>query len=76
MPPYGWKRAGDDWVPVLEEQAVIRAVVRMRTEDPMMGYQAIADQLEEEGHRPRGRQWHSGTVRRIWTRWEKACQLS
>ena len=67
--PYGWEVDEDDRSRLIEnkeEQDAIERIVELRSEG--MSYGEIAERIWRMGHPSRSGQWHSETVRRIYTR--------
>lgn len=61
--PFGYKRDGDLVVEDDLEQAAIAEVYALARLG--MSRRAIVDELNDSGHRPRGKRWHLNTVTRI-----------
>lgn len=63
--PYGWRLAknGNSLMPDMEEQKAIRLVKALRTKG--YSYRDIAVELEREGYKATGQQWHPQTIKNI-----------
>lgn len=70
VPPYGWRRAGDQWVEAPDEQAALDLMLNLDAAGLPLG--AIVGELESGGHRPRGERWHITSVRRALQRAKKS----
>lgn len=63
-PPYGWKAAAGELVPIDDEQKVIRRIARYRADG--LSLRAIAQKLNDAGvPSRRGGRWSSETVRAV-----------
>lgn len=62
-PPYGWVAENFELRPVVEEQAVIREIRRLRDEGVSLG--GIAAELNGRGLLRAGGRWHAESVRRV-----------
>lgn len=63
--PYGWRLAenGNSLIPDMEEQKAIRLVKALRAKG--YSYREIAVELEREGYKSIGKQWHPQTIKNI-----------
>lgn len=63
--PYGWRLAenGNSLIPDMEEQKAILLVKALRAKG--YSYRDIAVELEREGYKATGKQWHPQTIKNI-----------